>query len=80
MCPVCRNTLNKIGAKLKGEIMKFFKLKDYLNSWSVWVLTLLTVLPQINEQLQVVTDNTTATYTSVLALIGLIVRAIKQPM
>lgn len=60
--------------------MKFFKLKDYLNSWSVWVLTLLTVLPQINEQLQVVTDNTTATYTSVLALIGLIVRAIKQPM
>lgn len=58
--------------------MTFFKLKDYLKSWSVWVLGLLVALPQINEQLQIVEDNATATYTSVLALIGLVVRAIKQ--
>ena len=58
--------------------MQFFKLKDYLKSWSVWVLGLLAVLPQINEQLQIVADNATSTYTSILALIGLFVRAIKQ--
>lgn len=58
--------------------MQFFKLKDYLHSWSVWVLALLAVLPQINDQLQLVAANATATYTSILALIGLLVRAIKQ--
>lgn len=58
--------------------MQFFKLKDYLKSWSVWVLGLLAILPQINEQLQLVAENATATYTSILALIGLLVRAIKQ--
>lgn len=58
--------------------MTFFKLKDYLKSWSVWVLALLTALPQVNDQLQLVSDSATATYTSVLALIGLVARAIKQ--
>lgn len=58
--------------------MQFFKLMDYLKSWSVWVLALLAVLPQLNEQLQLISHNATATYTSVLALIGLLVRAIKQ--
>lgn len=58
--------------------MKFFKFNDYIRSWSVWVLGVLAAWPQINDQLQIVATSAESTYTSVAALVGLFVRAIKQ--
>lgn len=58
--------------------MKFFKFTDYIKSWSVWVLGALAALPQINDHLQIVAQDSASLYYSALALVGLVVRAIKQ--
>lgn len=43
--------------------MQFFKFKDYIRSWSTWVLGAVPVTPVLSDQFSVV---------------GLIARAIKQ--
>lgn len=62
--------------------MKFFALKDYLRSWSTWVLSFITVSPVLNDQTgifnMVVPQEYQPMAVSVLGAIGLIVRAIKQ--
>lgn len=62
--------------------MQFFKLKDYLRSWSVWVLGSVTVSPILNDQFGIFNYIVPAEYQpmaiSLLGAVGLVVRAIKQ--
>lgn len=62
--------------------MQFFKLKDYLKSWSTWVLGLVTVTPVINDTTgifnMIIPQDHQSTAVSILGAIGLILRAIKQ--
>lgn len=62
--------------------MEFFKLKDYLRSWSVWVLGAVTVSPVVNDQFgvfdAVVPQEWKPFAVSLLGAVGLFVRAIKQ--
>ena len=61
---------------------KFFNLKDYLRSWSVWVLGLVTVAPVLNDQTGIISALVPAdkqdVAISILGAIGLIARAIRQ--
>lgn len=62
--------------------MQFFKLKDYLKSWSVWGLSLITVAPVLNDQTgilsAVIPEKWQPMAISILGAITLIARAIKQ--
>lgn len=62
--------------------MQFFKLKDYLRSWSVWVLGSITVSPVLNDQFGIFNHIVPTEYqpmaVSLLGALGLVVRAIKQ--
>jgi len=62
--------------------MQFFKFKDYVRSWSVWVLGAIATLPMINEQTgiidAIVPDQHKPLAVSILGAIGLVARAIKQ--
>lgn len=62
--------------------LEFFKPKDYLKSWSTWVLGLVTVTPVLNDTTGIISSIIPQQYLpmaiSILGAIGLIVRAIKQ--
>lgn len=62
--------------------MQLFKFTDYIKSWSVWVLGLVTVTPVLNDQTGLISTLIPEQYQplalSILGAVGLIVRAIKQ--
>lgn len=61
--------------------MKFFKFKDLIQSWSVWVLGVVTVTPVLNDNTTLFTfipDEYKPIAITVLGLLGLAVRAVKQ--
>lgn len=62
--------------------MKLFNFKDYIRSWSVWVLGAVTVAPVLNDQTGIFTTLIPERYQpiaiSILGIVGLIARAIKQ--
>lgn len=62
--------------------MKFFKFKDYIKSWSTWVLAGVTVTPMLDTNVQAVADmlpdNWKPYFITGLGIIGLVVRSIKQ--
>lgn len=59
--------------------MKFFKLSNLLQSWSMWIFGLIAVLPQVAEQLQLLGQQGSNTLSTALALLGIVARSIKQP-
>lgn len=59
--------------------MKFYKFNELVRSWSVQILALIAVVPELLNQLGVITTNTVNTYTSIAALLGIVARSIKQP-
>lgn len=62
--------------------MKLFKFKDYIRSWSTWVLAGVTVTPVLSANVQAIADLLPDTwkpyFISALGVVGLIVRSIKQ--
>lgn len=62
--------------------MLLFKFKDYIRSWSTWVLGAVTVTPVLSEQFSVISNLVPEHYRpyviTVLGVVGLIARAIKQ--
>lgn len=62
--------------------MQLFKAKDYLRSWSTWVLGAVTVTPALDAIIQPIADLLPESwkpwFISGLGIIGLVVRAIKQ--
>lgn len=62
--------------------MQFFKFKDYIRSWSTWVLGAVTVTPVLSEQFSVVNNLVPERYRpyviTALGVIGLVARSIKQ--
>lgn len=62
--------------------MQFFKIKDYIRSWSTWVLGAVTVTPVLSEQFSVVNNLVPEQYRpyviTALGVIGLVARSIKQ--
>ena len=62
--------------------MQLFKFKDYIRSWSTWVLAGVAVTPVLDANVQAVADllpdNWKAPFITVLGVVGLVVRAIKQ--
>lgn len=62
--------------------MQFFKLKDYLRSWSTWILAGVTVTPILDANVQAIADILPATwkpyFVTALGVVGLILRSIKQ--
>lgn len=63
--------------------MQFFKFKDYSKSWSVWAMSSLTGLATIDFSTTwldgVIPEQYKPVVYGALSLIGLVVRAIKQP-
>lgn len=63
--------------------MKFFNFKDYAKSWSTWVLASVTVTPVLDANVQAIADflpdNWKPYFITGLGILGLVVRAIKQP-
>lgn len=62
--------------------MKFFPIKDFFKSWSVWGLSLITVSPVLNDATGIISHIIPERYQpmaiSILGAITLIARAIKQ--
>lgn len=62
--------------------MQLFQLKDYLKSWSTWVLGAVTVVPVLDANVQAIADllpaNWKPYFITALGVVGLVVRAIKQ--
>lgn len=62
--------------------MQLFKFKDYIRSWSTWVLAGVTVTPVLDANVQAIADflpeNWKPYFITGLGILGLIVRAIKQ--
>lgn len=62
--------------------MQFFKFKDYVRSWSTWVLAGVAVTPVLDANVQVVADllpeNWKPYFVTALGVVGLVVRVIKQ--
>lgn len=62
--------------------MELLKFKDYIKSWSTWVLGAVTVVPVLNRNVEVVAnllpESWKSYFITALGVIGLIVRAIKQ--
>lgn len=63
--------------------MKFFNLKEYWSSWSVWVMSAITVTPVLTDNVQslssLIPEHYRGWFVTGLGILGLIVRAIKQP-
>lgn len=63
-------------------IMQFFKFKDYVRSWSTWVLAGVAVTPVLDANVQTVADllpeNWKPYFVTALGVVGLVVRVIKQ--
>lgn len=62
--------------------MTFFKFKDYIKSWSTWVLSAVTVTPVLEANTgwvsAIIPSNWQPFAISILGAIGLVARAIKQ--
>lgn len=62
--------------------MQFFKLKDYLRSWSTWILAGVTVTPILDANVQAIADILPTAwkpyFVTALGVVGLILRSIKQ--
>lgn len=62
--------------------MQLFKFKDYIRSWSTWVLGAVTVVPVLDANVQAVADflpeNWKPYFITGLGVIGLVARIIKQ--
>lgn len=62
--------------------MQLFKAKDYLRSWSTWVLGAVTVAPVLDTHVETLAnmlpENWKPYIVTGLGILGLIVRAIKQ--
>lgn len=62
--------------------MQFFKIGDYIRSWSTWVLGAVTVTPVLSDQFSVISNLVPEQYRpyviTALGVVGLIARAIKQ--
>ena len=62
--------------------MQFFKFKDYVRSWSTWVLAGVAVTPVLDANVQTVADllpeNWKPYFVTALGVVGLVVRVIKQ--
>lgn len=62
--------------------MQLFKFKDYIRSWSTWVLAGVAVTPVLDANVQAVADmlpdNWKPWFITGLGVVGLVVRAIKQ--
>lgn len=62
--------------------MQLFKFKDYIKSWSTLVLGAVTVVPVLDANVEVVAnflpENWKPYFITVLGIIGLIARSIKQ--
>lgn len=62
--------------------MQFLKFKDYVRSWSTWVLAGVAVTPVLDANVQVVADllpeNWKPYFVTALGVVGLVVRVIKQ--
>lgn len=62
--------------------MEFLKPKDYVRSWSTWVLATFATAPVLDHLTGIVTYVVPAPYqplaVSLLGAVGLVVRAIKQ--
>lgn len=62
--------------------MQLFKFKDYVRSWSTWVLAGVAVTPVLDANVQAVADmlpdNWKPWFITGLGVVGLVVRAIKQ--
>lgn len=62
--------------------MQFFKFKDYIKSWSTWVLAGVTVVPVLDQNVQAIADFLPESwkpyFITALGILGLAVRAIKQ--
>ena len=62
--------------------MQFFKFKDYIRSWSTWILAGVAVTPVLDANVQAFADflpeNWKPHFITALGVIGLIARAIKQ--
>ena len=63
--------------------MKFLKFKDYVRSWSTWVLAGVAVTPVLDANVQAVADllpeNWKPYFVTALGVVGLVARLIKQP-
>ena len=62
--------------------MQFFNLKDYLKSWSTWILGAVTVVPILDANVETVAnflpESWKPYFVTVLGIIGLVARSIKQ--
>lgn len=62
--------------------MTFFKAKDYLKSWSTWVLAGVTVTPVLDANVEAfanfLPESWKPYFITGLGILGLIVRSIKQ--
>lgn len=62
--------------------MQLFKFKDYIKSWSTWVLGVVTVVPVLDANVEAVAnflpEHWKPYFVAVLGIIGLIARSIKQ--
>lgn len=62
--------------------MQLFKFKDYIRSWSTWVLGAVTVVPVLDANVQAVADflpeNWKPYFITALGVVGLVARIVKQ--
>lgn len=62
---------------------KFFTFEQYIKSWSVWGIALMTVISGLSDHItaiaNVLPDNVRHIVLTVLGVVTLIARAIKQP-
>lgn len=62
--------------------MQFFKFKDYIRSWSTWILGAVTVTPVLNSTYEplfaFIPDAWKPYVLSALGVLGLVARSIKQ--
>lgn len=62
--------------------MQFFKFKDYIRSWSTWILGAVTVVPVLDKAYEPIfnflPDSWKPYALSALGVLGLVARSIKQ--
>lgn len=62
--------------------MQFFKFKDYIRSWTTWVLGAVTVTPVLSDQFNVISnlvpESLRPYVITALGVVGLVASAIKQ--
>ena len=67
---------------MRVKFMQLFKFKDYIRSWSTWVLGAVTVTPVLDANVESVAnflpEHWKPYFVTALGVIGLIARSIKQ--